>query len=82
MDTVTEITKPSLEGRAVVLGNKTAICADTSITSNGSPLSGGVDERNVDVRVSIEVVGLARLGVGVEEKVDTSSLLQKCQIEF
>jgi len=76
MDTVTEITKPSLECRAVVLGNKASIRANTSIASNGSPLSRGVDERNVDVRVSIEVVGLTRLCVGVEEKVNAASLLQ------
>lgn len=76
MDAVTEVAKPSLEGWAVVLSNKAAVCADAGVSSDRSPLSRGVDEGNVDMRVSIEVVGLARLGVGVEKKVNASSLLR------
>jgi len=76
VNAVAKVTKPSLEGWAVVLSNKAAICADAGVSSDGSPLSRSVDEGNVDVRVSIEIVGLARLSVGVEEKVNASSLLQ------
>lgn len=79
MDTVAEVTEPSLEGWGVVLSNKAAICANAGIASNRSPLSRGIDEGNVDMRVSIEVVGLAGLGVGVEEKVNASGLLRKGQ---
>jgi hypothetical protein len=76
MDAIAEVAEPSLEGWAVVLSNEATICADAGVSSDRSPLSGGVDERNVDMRVSIEVVGLARLSVGVEEKVNASSLLR------
>ncbi|KAI6759749.1 hypothetical protein HG530_010429 [Fusarium avenaceum] len=79
VDTVAEVTEPSLEGWGVVLSNKAAICANAGIASNRSPLSRGIDEGNVDMRVSIEVVGLAGLGVGVEEKVNASGLLRKGQ---
>ena len=76
MNAVAKVTEPRLEGWAVVLSNKAAICADAGVSGDGSPLSRSVDEGNVDVRVSIEIVGLARLSVGVEEKVNASSLLQ------
>lgn len=78
MDAVTKVAEPSLESWAVVLSNKAAVCANAGVSSDRGPLSGGVDERNVDMRVSIEVVSLARLGVGVEEKVNASGLLQIC----
>lgn len=52
-----------------------AVGLDRSMAGDGSPLSGVVDEANVDRRVLLEVISLAGLGVGVEEEVETVALL-------
>jgi hypothetical protein len=72
---ISQISQPGLQRLVVVLLDQRSICDDASLSSNGSPFSGGVDEGDVDVRVAGEVVGLAGLCVGMEEKIDTLRFL-------
>lgn len=67
MHAIAEITEPGLQGGSIVLGHQAAVGINGGSSSDGSPLSRGVDKGDVDVRVGGEVVSLARLGVGVEE---------------
>lgn len=72
---IAEVPNPRLEGRAVVLVHLLAVGLDRSNTGDGSPLAGGVEEAQVDIWVGLEVVGLAGLGVGVEDVVNAMALL-------
>jgi hypothetical protein len=76
---VTEITKPGLQCGSIVLGDQAAVGVNGGSSSDGSPLSRGVDEGDVDMGVGGEVVSLARLGVSVEEQVNASGLLLRGQ---
>lgn len=77
---VTEVTDPCLESGRVVLVDDAAVSLDASLAGKGSPFAGVVQEAEVDVRVGLEVIGLARLGVGVEDEVNAVALLiRKCQ---
>jgi hypothetical protein len=72
---ITEISNPRLQRWRVVLLDNSAVGLNGSLSGDGRPLAGAVDEANVDRRVLLEVVGLARLGVGVEEEVEAVSFL-------
>lgn len=72
---VTEVTQPGLEAGGVVLADLLAVGLNGGNTGDGSPLAGGLEEGQVDVIVRLEVIGLARLAVGVEDEVDTVALL-------
>lgn len=72
---VTEVAEPCLEGGGVVLFDAGAVGLDGSGARDGGPLAGVVEEGEVDVGVLGEVVGLAGLGVGVEDEVDAVVLL-------
>lgn len=72
---VTKITEPGLERRGVVLANGLAVGDDISLSGDRCPFAGAVEEGNVDVGVGVDVIGLARFGVGVEEEVDAAGLL-------
>jgi hypothetical protein len=76
MRAVTEIADPGLERGRVVLPHNLAICLDGSVAGDGSPLARVVDEAEVDGLVLLEVVCLARLGVGVEEEIEAVALLR------
>lgn len=73
---VAEVTKPCLEGGGVVLLDAGAVGLNGSGAGDGGPLAGVVEESEVDVGVLGEVVGLAGLGVGVEDEVDAVVLLR------
>jgi hypothetical protein len=75
---VTEVANPCLQSGRVVLADNLTVCLDACVARDGCPLARGVDEANVDGRLVLDVVGLARLGVGVEEEVKAVSLLQTC----
>jgi hypothetical protein len=62
-----------------VLPNDLTICLDGGMAGDGSPLAGVVDEAEVNGLVGLEVVGLSRLGVGVEEEIEAITLLQNSQ---
>lgn len=51
------------------------VCLDGSMARYGSPFSRVVDETDVDRRVCLKIVCLARFGVGVEEKIEAVALL-------
>lgn len=72
---VTKITNPSLQSWGVVLPNNITVGLDRGMARDGGPLARGVDEPNVDRRVLLKVIGLARLGVGVEEEIEAVALL-------
>lgn len=73
---VAEVTQPGLESWAVVLFDEVAVGDDVGAAGDGSPLARGVGERDVDAGVLVDVVRLARLGVGVEEKINATSFLR------
>ena len=75
---VTKVAEPCLERRRVVLLNAGAVGLDGSGAGNAGPLARGVQESEVDLGVLLEVVGLAGLGVGVEDEVDAVVLLRRC----
>ena len=73
---VTEVAEPRLEGGGVVLLDARAVGLNGSGAGDAGPLAGVVEEGEVDFGVLLEVVGLARLGVGVEDEVDAVVLLR------
>lgn len=73
---VTEVAKPGLQGRRIVLLDAGTVGLDGSGAGDAGPLAGVVEEGEVDVGVLLEVVGLAGLGVGVEDEVDAVVLLR------
>jgi hypothetical protein len=72
---VAEVTDPCLERRRVVFLDNATVCLDGSMARYGSPFSRVVDETDVDRRVCLKIVCLARFGVGVEEKIEAVALL-------
>jgi hypothetical protein len=75
---IAEITQPCLERRAIMLLDERTVRDDARLPGDGSPLSRSVGEGDVDVGIARQVIGLARLGVRVEEKVDAAGLLEGC----
>lgn len=73
--TIFEVTEPRLQCWRVVLADRLAVGVDLGGAADGSPFAGTVKEGNVDVGVGLKVVGLAGLGVGVEDEIDTAVLL-------
>lgn len=76
---VTKVAEPSLERRRVVLLDAGAVGLDGRGAGNAGPLAGAIEEGEVDLRVLLEIVGLAGLGVGVEDEVDAVVLL-RCRV--
>jgi len=72
---VAEVTDPCLERWRVVLVHLLAVGLDLGVAGDRGPFAGWGEEADVDVWVGLEVVGLAGLGVGVEDDVDTVALL-------
>jgi hypothetical protein len=72
---VAEVSQPGLEALGVVLADAGSVGLDLGGAGDGSPLAAGIDEADVDVGGVVEVVGLAGLGVGVEDEVDAVTLL-------
>lgn len=72
---IPQITDPGLQCRCIMLRHQTTVCFDSCSPRDRRPLARGIDEGNVDMGVGSEVVRLARLGISVEEKVDTVGLL-------
>jgi len=58
-----------------MLPDDVAIRLNGGVARDGSPFAGVSDEAEVDRSVGLEVVGLAGLGVGVEEEVEAVALL-------
>jgi hypothetical protein len=58
-----------------VLLDNSAVSLDGGMAGDRRPLARIGDEANVDGCILLEVVGLARLGVGVEEEVEAVSFL-------
>ena len=72
-----QIAEPCLQGRGVVLADGVSVRDDVSFARNGGPFTGRVKEGNVDLGIGFQVVGFAGLGVGVEEKVEAATLLER-----
>ena len=70
MCTILEISEPGLQSWGVVFLDHVAGSEDRGGAGNRCPFAGGIEEGDVDVRVGIDVAGLARFGVGVEDEVD------------
>ena len=73
---VTEVVEPRLESGRVVLLDARAVGLDGGSAGDTGPLAGVVEESQVDLGVLLEVVGLAGLGVGVEDEVNAVVLLR------
>lgn len=72
---ITEITEPCLERGRVVLSDPLSVGLKCGLAGDGCPFARGIEESEVDVRVRFEVIGLARFGVGVEDKINAVALL-------
>jgi len=55
-----------------------AVGDNVGFTGDGGPFTSVVEEAEVDVGVVLEVVGLARFGVCVEDEVDAVAFLEGC----
>ena len=76
VDAVAQVAEPGLELGAVVLLDQVAIGYDGGSAADRGPVArGAVEERDVDVLVRLEVIGLAGLRIGVEEEVDAAVFL-------
>lgn len=58
-----------------MFANNVTVGLDRGVAGNGCPFARVVDEADVDCSVLLEIVGLARLSIGVEKKVKAVSLL-------
>lgn len=66
------VIEPSLERARPVLLNLGWVFVEDSFTRNRDPVGGlGIKVSNVDLRISFNVVGLARIGVHVEREDET-----------
>ena len=77
MHAVAQVAQPRLQGGRVVLLDQRSVRLDACCSAHGGPFAGHVQEGNVYVRVGLQLVRLARLGVGVEEEVDAARFLRK-----
>lgn len=74
---VAQVADPRLQRGRVVLLDLLAGGFESRFAGDGGPFAGGVEEGEVDVRVGVQVVGLAGFGVGVEDEVDAVALLEQ-----
>jgi hypothetical protein len=72
---IAEITQPRLQRRRVVRPNLFTVGLNSRFPGNRRPLAAAIEEAEVDLRIRSEVIGLARLGIGVEDEVDAVVLL-------
>ena len=79
---VLEIPQPSFQCWCIVFANGFAVRDDGGFTRNGGPFAAGIEEGNIDFGVVIEIVGLARFGVGVEEEVNAATFLVSPSVPF
>ena len=75
MFAVAKIADPGFEHGRVMLAHRFTVVDDLGGAADGSPLTRRVQERDVDVRIGLQLVRLPRLGVGVEDEVDVVFLL-------
>jgi hypothetical protein len=57
------------------LPDSLSVGEDCCKSRDGCPFAGAVEEGDIDVRVRLDIVGLARLSVGVEDQVNTAVFL-------
>ena len=67
MCAITQVSQPCLESRRVVLPNLLPLGDYARVAGNGRPFAEAVEKAKIDLGVCFDVVGLAGLGVGVEE---------------
>jgi hypothetical protein len=75
MRAVPEVAQPGLQSFGVVLLDRLAVRLDGGEAGDGGPFAGGVQEGDVDVRVGLQLIRLAGLGVGVKDEVDAAAFL-------
>ena len=73
---VTEVAEPGFESGRVVFLDGVTVGDDGGFAGDGGPFAGAVKEGDVDVRVGVDVVGLAGFGVGVEDEVNATGFLE------
>lgn len=73
---ISQVTNPRLEAGGIVLLDRRAVRLDRRLAADRRPFARRRQEGDVDVRVVLQIVRLARLRVGVEEKVETVRFLQ------
>ena len=76
MFAVAKIADPGFESGRVMLADRLTVVDDLGGAADGSPLTRWVQERDIDVRIGLQLVRLPRLGVGVEDEVDVVFLLR------
>jgi len=72
---VSQIAQPGFQRLSIVFADNLAVGNDLGFTRDGSPFAGRVQERDVDLGVGFQIVGLAGLGVGVEEEIKATAFL-------
>lgn len=85
MDSVAKIAQPGLQAAAVCLLDQIAIRNNTRLARDRSPLARAINEGHVHVWIIGQVVGLAGLGVCVEEKINATGFLLEiscCEIQI
>lgn len=80
MDTVPQIPEPCPQVRAVVLFDKGPVRDEVGRAADRGPLTRVVQKADVDMRVAGEIVGLARLGVGMKEQINAASFLEMVEL--
>jgi len=72
---VAEVTKPGLQRWTVGLLDEVPVGNYAGLAGYGGPVAGAIDEGDVDMRVTRDLVRLVRLSIGVEKKVNTTGFL-------
>jgi hypothetical protein len=75
--TITQVAEPCLQSGRIIFLDGGAVGEDAGFAGDGGPLAAVVEEGDVDGGVGGDVVGLTRLGVGVEDQVDAAEFLQE-----
>jgi hypothetical protein len=70
MLSITKISQPNFEGWRVVLLDHKTVSDDLRSAGYRGPFARAVEERNIDVRIGLNIISLARLSVCVEDEVN------------
>lgn len=76
MGTIAEITQPRFKCLGIIFLDGFPVSYNARGARDGSPFARRVEERDVNMRVGLEVIGFAGFRVGVEDEIDTAILLR------
>lgn len=72
---IPQIAQPRFQRYRVIFAYHCTISNDVCLSRDGSPLAGRIEKGNIDLRVGLQIVGFAGLGVGMKYEIDAIAFL-------